>query len=276
MSRRATEFLLWGGALMVFPLILATNELLEDYRDGISLVYWRPFLTEYSSAIVALLLVPGVLYLDRRFPIASKNWFWRVLFHLPLSVLFSILHIIGMFAIRKFVYELMGEDFSMDSLQWVFLYEYRKDLGTYITFVAALYAYREILRLRLGEAQLVRQENKKKGENQGDKEEQILVNKRGVYHFIQPEEVHWVEAAGNYVELHLAEETYMLRSTMKEIANRLGSNNFVRIHRSTLVNRSQVDSIVVSQGGDRKLRLISHDETFNISRNYGQNLSLKA
>lgn len=171
MNKRYIEILLWVGIFLFFPLILATNELFEDYRDGNVLVYWRPFLTEYSSALVLMMLVPGVLFFDQRFPIASKNWHLRLLLHLPLSILFSILHISGMFAIRKRVHDLMGEDFFMDSLQWVFLYEYRKDLGTYITFMIAIYAYREIIRLRLGEAQLVRQEDALK--------EHMLVSKRG-------------------------------------------------------------------------------------------------
>ncbi len=256
-----------GGILLILPLLLATTILLEDYRAGEELVVWRPFLTEYSSALVALMLIPGVLYIDRQFPIANRNWYWRFLLHLPLSILFSILHISGMFALRKLIYDLMGEDFSMDPLPWVFLYEYRKDLGTYIALLMAIYAYREILRLRLGEAQLVRKED--------TSNEKILVSKRGVYHFIEPEEIHWIESAGNYVELHVGGETYMLRSTMKEIEKRLGTRHFVRIHRSTLVNRREIKSIMVGPSGGRKLTLNRHDEVFSVSRNFKHNLTIQ-
>ncbi|MDG1021914.1 MAG: hypothetical protein P8H57_10665 [Emcibacteraceae bacterium] len=57
---------------------------------------------------------------------------------------------------------------------------------TYCSILLVIYAYREILRLRNGEAQI--EEND---------EERIMVSKAGQFKFIEPSSVDWVEAAGN-------------------------------------------------------------------------------
>ena len=158
-----------------------------------------------------------------------------------------------------------GEHFSREALGWLLLYEYRKDVLTYILIMLGIYAYREIKRQRLGEAQLA-----EPGTN--NSEESILVSKRGLFHFIKPASIHWVEAAGNYVELHAGVETYMLRSTMKEIDKRLGQDDFVRIHRSTIVNRGEIKRIEPARNGDSVL-VLKGDEKFRFSRRYRQNLA---
>ncbi|MES2673490.1 MAG: LytTR family DNA-binding domain-containing protein, partial [Pseudomonadota bacterium] len=62
-----------------------------------------------------------------------------------------------------------------------------------------------------------------------------------------------VSAAGNYVELHCADNQYLLRSTMKELEEQLKSYNFIRVHRSHLVNPTaiasvQADTLVLNSG----------------------------
>ncbi|MES2824563.1 MAG: LytTR family DNA-binding domain-containing protein [Pseudomonadota bacterium] len=62
-----------------------------------------------------------------------------------------------------------------------------------------------------------------------------------------------VNAAGNYVELHCADNQYLLRSTMKELEEQLKPYNFIRVHRSHLVNPTaiasvQADTLVLNSG----------------------------
>ena len=53
---------------------------------------------------------------------------------------------------------------------------------------------------------------------------------------VQVESIHWIDAAGNYVKIHTAEEVLTLRETMSGIEKRLNPQMFLRIHRSTIVN----------------------------------------
>src|SRR2546426_7937396 len=68
--------------------------------------------------------------------------------------------------------------------------------------------------------------------------------------FLRPEEIDWIEAVGNYVMLHVAQEKHLFRSTMSEMEARLPSSQFLRIHRSTLVNLDSVREVHPSFQGE--------------------------
>lgn len=55
--------------------------------------------------------------------------------------------------------------------------------------------------------------------------------------------IDWIEAADNYVALHLAKRTIMRRMTMRDAEQTLAGSGFVRIHRRYLVNRSRIEAI---------------------------------
>lgn len=60
--------------------------------------------------------------------------------------------------------------------------------------------------------------------------------------------VRWIQAADNYLELHLPGQVLMRRLTMREAASILEPLGFVRIHRSYLVNRRHVATVVRDDG----------------------------
>jgi hypothetical protein len=55
--------------------------------------------------------------------------------------------------------------------------------------------------------------------------------------------IEWIEAADNYVELHVAGRTVMRRMTLRDAEQALAGSGFVRIHRRYLVNRKRIDAI---------------------------------
>ena len=57
----------------------------------------------------------------------------------------------------------------------------------------------------------------------------------GRIYFVQPSDIDWIEAAGNYVSLHVGDKSYLLRETMHGIEGQLDPDVFVRVHRSTIV-----------------------------------------
>ncbi len=70
----------------------------------------------------------------------------------------------------------------------------------------------------------------------------IPVEEGGRFRFVDPADVVWVEAAANYVRLHTARQTHLLRSTLDAVTERLGER-FVRVSRSALVNRRAIESV---------------------------------
>jgi len=61
--------------------------------------------------------------------------------------------------------------------------------------------------------------------------------------FVRQEDIDWMEAADNYVNLHVGAETHLIRETMNALEQRLDSHRFLRIHRSTIVNADRIKEL---------------------------------
>jgi two-component system LytT family response regulator len=68
-------------------------------------------------------------------------------------------------------------------------------------------------------------------------------------------DVLWIESAGNYVELHLPQHTFLHRSTLAELERYLDPAHFLRIHRRILVRCSQMQTLRQLQEGSHELML---------------------
>jgi hypothetical protein len=58
-----------------------------------------------------------------------------------------------------------------------------------------------------------------------------------------PRSIDWINAAGNYVEVHFAGHAKLFRMTLQQAKDRLPPGDFIQIHRSTIVNRSRISKI---------------------------------
>ena len=79
--------------------------------------------------------------------------------------------------------------------------------------------------------------------------------------------IQWVDAAGDYMCIHAAGETHILRGTMKELEELLDPNLFQRVHRSTIVNLRLVRSLRAHMNGEYFLTLEGGHE-LKLSRTY--------
>jgi DNA-binding LytR/AlgR family response regulator len=57
---------------------------------------------------------------------------------------------------------------------------------------------------------------------------------------LQANSIRWIEAMGDYVKVVTKNRNYMVLSTMKSFLNKLPDNQFVRIHKSYIVNLKKV------------------------------------
>ena len=85
--------------------------------------------------------------------------------------------------------------------------------------------------------------------------ERIVVKSDGEIVCLKPQEIDWAEAAGNYVCLHVGNVTHILRETISALENRLGARQFLRVHRSTLVNVDRIKTLKPSLYGDYSILL---------------------
>ena len=78
----------------------------------------------------------------------------------------------------------------------------------------------------------------------------LAVRNNGHVLFLAPEEIEWIEAAGNYVRLNAGGESHLLRETMSGVESKLPRDGFLRIHRSAIVNLEAVRELEPSPHGD--------------------------
>ncbi len=75
------------------------------------------------------------------------------------------------------------------------------------------------------------------------KSDRLVVKSGGRLFFLRADEIDWVEAAGNYVRLHVGAASHLLRETMTAIEGRLDPEKFFRIHRSRIVNMERIQEL---------------------------------
>ena len=78
--------------------------------------------------------------------------------------------------------------------------------------------------------------------------DRLVVKSGGRIFFIRTDEIDWVDAAGNYVRLHVKGDAYLFRETMSAMEARLDPNRFVRIHRSHIVNADRIKELQPGAG----------------------------
>ena len=99
----------------------------------------------------------------------------------------------------------------------------------------------------------------------------IAIKTDGRILFIDPRDLVVVQAEGNYVLLQRETGSFLLRESISEIAEKLKSYGFVRIHRSVLVNASFVQEIRPCNTGEYILRVKGGKE-YTVTRTYKKNL----
>ena len=87
------------------------------------------------------------------------------------------------------------------------------------------------------------------------------------YVLFREADIDWIDAAGDYMCVHVQGVTHVLRSTMKRLEEELDAAVFKRVHRSTIANMRRIEQITSLSKGDYLLRLRG-GEKIRASRNY--------
>ena len=85
--------------------------------------------------------------------------------------------------------------------------------------------------------------------------ERIAVEMRGQVRVVPVESIHYITSDGPYAELHVGDDTFVLRERMQTLEDRLDPERFFRIHRSTIVQIDRVEALLTAPGGDYAVRL---------------------
>jgi len=101
--------------------------------------------------------------------------------------------------------------------------------------------------------------------------DRIAVRNNGRVVFVKLTDIDWIEAADNYVCLHCGRETHVVRETMNELEARLDPAQFLRVHRSSIVNLDRVRELQPWFRGD--YRVVLRDGTqLTLTKNHREKL----
>ena len=101
--------------------------------------------------------------------------------------------------------------------------------------------------------------------------DRLVVKSGGRVFFLRTDDLDWIEAAGNYVRLHLGEESHLFRETMTRMETRLDPRRFVRIHRSRIVNTERIKELQPWFNGEYVV-ILRNGTRLPLSRGYREKL----
>jgi two-component system LytT family response regulator len=101
--------------------------------------------------------------------------------------------------------------------------------------------------------------------------ERFVIKSGGRVFFVRSDEIDWIEAAGNYVKLHVAGEAHLFRETMNTLEAQLDPDTFFRIHRSHIVNIERVKELQPWFNGEYVV-FLRNGTRLTLSRGYREKL----
>lgn len=99
----------------------------------------------------------------------------------------------------------------------------------------------------------------------------IPVHRRGRIVLVEVPDIDWIEAAGDYVRLHVGDDTHLVRTSMSDIKEKVGEA-FLRIHRSAIVRRDAVRELSPRTHGDYDV-VLEDGTQLRLSRSYRDEVS---
>lgn len=101
--------------------------------------------------------------------------------------------------------------------------------------------------------------------------ERLVVKSRGQTLFLKVSDIDWIEAADYYACLHIGRDRHIIRRTLQDLERDLGDAQFVRIHRSIIVNLDRIRGLELQDQGEYEVVLVSEDR-LRLSRRFRKRL----
>ncbi len=97
--------------------------------------------------------------------------------------------------------------------------------------------------------------------------QQVCVRSVGKIETVGLAQVNWIEAQGNYMQLHTQQRSILYRASMSRLEQHLDPQVFIRIHRSTIVRIDQIAKIQIAADNNYQMTLHCGDQVM-ISERY--------
>ncbi len=265
--RSRYERIIAASVLFLFAATNSITQVIDNLRDGRSVEAVEIWAGELSSVFVIFILLPLLIRYLAFLKLSLANFFWKVLWLLPAFVAFASLHI-GLFVgIRTLLWLSVGQVYDFGPVLISLLYEFPKELLSFIGIVVALQAYEFVITRLQGEAKFLSKEQSVS--NDGEIKNQFLVKMMNREFLVPVDQIDWIASASNYVLMNCGERSYPMRQTLSGLEQQLDSSRFIRVHRTAIVNLDKVTAL--KEKGELRLE-IGSAKPVPVSKTYLDNL----
>ena len=105
-------------------------------------------------------------------------------------------------------------------------------------------------------------------EGQGGIVDKLVIKSDGRVHFVPYPDVIWVEAYDYYVKVHVRDRYFLLRDSLKHMGQRLPADQFIRIHKSSIVSIQHIASLLPQDSGSEYQVVLTNGVELKSSRSY--------
>jgi len=242
---------LYASIWLVLALTMAVRSVASHRLIGDKLAYPAALALALATCAMWASLMPVIFQLARRYPIARNTCLRNSLAHIGFAITFALISVAWRFLLDFPFPPLRRVHGTGSTVLGIYLLTgLGRSLLVYGVGVAAAHAWS---RYRM--AQVPSDEKglavhaSTASSAAGALTARFELKLNGRIYFVQPSDIDWIEAAGNYVSLHLGDKSYLLRETMHGIEGQLDPDVFVRVHRSAIVQLGRVREIQSSPGG---------------------------
>src|SRR4051812_21388110 len=246
MSRKRKIFLYAAGWLLIISCVTLNTFLAHNFA-GHGTPGWKALVRALAFCSFWILSVPILWLLSKRFPFHRDKWKSALAIHSTIAATIAVLIVPFRMALDLIpgVGILSGDALfryyaATLPARSVILY------GVSLAASQAFLFYQESLRqaelaaeLRDKVARLVEDPATKSGHFA----ESFTLRESGRLFGVPVKQIDWIEAAGNYVSLHVNGRTHLLRETMNAIESKLDPRRFVRVNRSAIIQLDRVQEL---------------------------------
>ena len=230
-------------------------------RSGRVFPLWQPIVWAVTAVLPILALVPAVRWGYRRVRALRRRIALALLVAAVVVVLYSVIHVAAMAALRGLVYAAVGEPYRAGWAVAEFFYEFRKDAMTCVFLFTVFFLNERTARSGVESVAL-----------DASTTPDLWLKDGAAGIRIDAAQVVWVASAGNYVEYVLANgRRHLIRGTLAGEEARLAPHGIVRVHRTRLVNVKRAVALAPRDSGDVEVRLDTGDVVV-CSRRYRDSL----
>ncbi|MEP1096312.1 MAG: LytTR family DNA-binding domain-containing protein [Cyclobacteriaceae bacterium] len=210
------------GTIVFFQKYVKYASSVEDFSVTLSLIYNLIIFSTYAF------FAPLVIKAVDRYPLRKENQLKNFTLHLSFSVLLGLFHMV---LCNLILYSI---DLASSPI-------FARFITKYLTSVIHIHLLTYWIIVALV------QKKEWFGSKSNTEIDRFVIKENKYTSFVELDQVHWIEALDHYQKLHTENGFFIYKDSMANLVKRLPAEKFKRVHRSTIVNLSQVQGLRKSE-----------------------------